>query len=165
MIDQKTAARHVESIRFAGLDFQPEPEGIKFLAKTLAKHAHSDQHAAAVIATWIEKWPKWPRPADLVQMCEIVADPTVTAQRATRENCQRCGGSGWIEVQGEFGLTACYPCSHGPETDADRRMGVRITPALRRHYAQEAVRGEERARQKQELTAAKSAVVGKWLGV
>src|SRR5665213_1067856 len=74
MIEQKSALRHVESFRFANLDFAPDPEGTKVLAKMLAKHALSDEHAGAVVASWIAHWPKWPRPSDIKQACESTAD-------------------------------------------------------------------------------------------
>lgn len=56
----------------------------------------------------------------------------------TRRNCQRCGGSGFIEVAGPYGTSAAFPCSHGPATERDSRMGVRIAPSVETHYQREA---------------------------
>jgi hypothetical protein len=53
-----------------------------------------------------------------------------------RRRCRRCNGDGWIVVNGEYGTSAAYPCSHREASDDDRRMGVRFTPAVARHYSQ-----------------------------
>ncbi len=143
MIEQKSALRHVESFRFANLDFPPDAEGTKTLAKMLAKHALSDEHAAAVVAGWINHWPKWPRPSDIKQFCEVTADPRMAAAAETRKGCHRCGGTGWISVDGPFGLSAAYPCTHQEETESDRRMGVRIPPAQASAYMAEAQRADQ----------------------
>ncbi len=46
-----------------------------------------------------------------------------------RKDCDRCEGTGWVIVEGPFGTSAAHPCTHQPETEQDRRMGVRINPA------------------------------------
>ena len=61
-------------------------------------------------------------------------NPPVSKQR---EECRRCGGSGWIVVEGEYGTSAAYPCSHKAESEADRRMGVRFAPSVAKHYSEE----------------------------
>ena len=61
-----------------------------------------------------------------------------------REECSRCNGTGWIEVQGPFGMSAAYPCSHQPETEGDRRMGLKIAPSMVSHYVREASDSEIR---------------------
>ena len=63
-----------------------------------------------------------------------------------RNECPRCQGTGFIVVDGPYGTSAAYPCSHKPETDADRRMGVRIAPAVEGRYKREAVEAAARYR-------------------
>ena len=53
--------------------------------------------------------------------------PPVNEQRA---NCQRCDGTGWIVVEGPYGTSAAYPCSHKPRTEAETRLGVPMSPAV-----------------------------------
>lgn len=142
MIELKTAKRHVESFRFANLDFAPDTDGALALAKMLGKYALSDEHAGAVVAGWISKWPKWPRPSDIKQVCESIADPHQAQAAESRQKCQRCQGSGFISVQGPFGLSAAFPCTHGPETESDRRMGVKLSPAQSSQYRQESRRSD-----------------------
>ena len=146
MIETKSALRHVESFRFANLDFAPDAEGTKALAKMLGEHASSNEHAGAVVASWIAHWPKWPRPSDIKQFCEQTPDPHMTEVAQTRKECQRCGGSGWISVQGPHGTSAAYPCTHQPGTDADRRMGVQIHPSVVAHYRQLDIEADGRRR-------------------
>lgn len=57
------------------------------------------------------------------------------AARQVSPDCTRCAGSGWVTIAGPFGTSAAYPCTHQPESEADRRMGVRIHPALGEYYA------------------------------
>ena len=135
MIDSRTAKQEVARLAGAALSFAPDKGGADILAKALEKHAKSEKHASVVITRWIESWPQWPKPSELVQLCGNIPDPGQDAARQAREECQRCGGSGWISVEGPYGTSAAYPCSHGPETELDRRQGVRISPALHRHYA------------------------------
>jgi hypothetical protein len=61
-----------------------------------------------------------------------------------RENCGRCGGSGFIIVDGEHGTSGAYPCSHRAESEADRRMGIRFSPVTARLYAKDMREAEER---------------------
>lgn len=51
-----------------------------------------------------------------------------------RLRCPYCNGMGWVIVEGEFGTSAARPCSHQPPTESELCMGVRISPAVRRHY-------------------------------
>jgi hypothetical protein len=103
------------------------------------------------------------------QVCAEAADsdecPTVATLKAIwkrffpplneqREHCTRCGGSGYIIVEGEYGTSGAYPCSHKPETDADRRMGVRFAPNTARLYA----KNLEDAEKRKEAMAAKTPV-------
>lgn len=142
MIELKTAKRHVESFRFANLDFAPDTEGALTLAKMLGKHALSDEHAGAVVSSWIAHWPKWPRPSDIKQFCEVTPDPRMAQDTAMRLGCPRCQGNGYISVAGPFGTSAAYPCTHQAETESDRRMGVRISPAIARRYSAQAVEAD-----------------------
>lgn len=95
------------------------------------------------------------------QVCREAAEneecPTTTTLRsiwkrlfppesAVRKECPRCHGEGFVVVDGPYGTSAAYPCSHKPETDADRRMGVRITPAVEGRYKREAVEAAARYR-------------------
>lgn len=63
---------------------------------------------------------------------------------AARLACDRCGGTGWISVEGPHGASAAYPCTHQPETDADRRMGVPMHPSVAAHYRQLDIEAEGR---------------------
>jgi|SRR5580700_7895639 hypothetical protein len=101
MIDQKTASRIVNQFATANLDFPPDADGIKALAKMLARKSHSAEHAEAVVEKWIESWPKWPRPSDIVQMCEIVKDPALPPPApVARLDCRFCAGTGWEDREG-----------------------------------------------------------------
>ncbi|HZL57796.1 MAG TPA: hypothetical protein VFC21_11965 [Bryobacteraceae bacterium] len=145
MIDLKTSKNEIEKLKRAALSFPPDDDGVIVLAKALAKHAQSETHAAAVVDSWIEKWPQWPKPSEVTQLCQVIADPKQAHARAQREKCGRCGGSGYVEVQGEFGMTAAYPCTHLPMTDSDARMGLKIPPAMRPGYMRERREAEPRA--------------------
>ncbi len=133
-IDIKSAKIAIDKLTAASLTYPPAADGLAVLAKSLGKHAKSERHAELVIDGWIEHWPQWPKPSELVQLCGITDAPEQAQARSVRESCHRCGGSGWISVDGPYGTSAAYPCSHNNESEADRRAGVRISPALHRHY-------------------------------
>ena len=61
-----------------------------------------------------------------------------------REKCSRCGGTGWIVVQGEYGTSAAYPCTHKPKTEAEDRLGVKFAPAVAAQYSREIIESRER---------------------
>jgi hypothetical protein len=134
MIDIRTARNEVSRLMEANLSYPPDKDGATALAKSISKFSSSERHAALVVETWIDTWPQFPKPSDIRQQCETIKDPTYEAIQRTREDCNRCGGTGWISVDGPFGTSAAYHCSHQPESEQDRRMGVRISPALARHY-------------------------------
>src|SRR5690242_19465876 len=98
MIDIRSAKQELAKLQAAGLSFPPDEKAAGVLAKALAKHAQSETHAAAVVDAWIEKWPQWPKPSEITQLCQNIADPKQAQARAARENCQRCHGTGFIEV-------------------------------------------------------------------
>lgn len=137
MIDLGPATREVKKLSDAALKYPPEKEGMQILARALAKNAKSEAHAARVIECWIETCPDWPKPAGIISLCDSLDDPAREMAR-NREECQRCGGTGWCSVKGPHGTSAAYPCTHGHghETDADRRMGVRLHPSVAAHYRQ-----------------------------
>ena len=143
MIDIKSAMLEVEKFVTAKLDYPPEVAGMKLLGKALAKHARSEHHAAAVVDGWIEKWPQWPKPSEITQLCQLITDPKQAHARQAREKCDRCHGTGYVEVQGEFGMTAAYPCTHLPMTESDARMGLKIPPAMRPRYGEEARQADQ----------------------
>jgi hypothetical protein len=66
------------------------------------------------------------------------------AMKQAREDCGRCNRSGWLSVEGPYGTSAAYPCSHKPESEQDRRMGVRVPASLESHYKRESIEAEER---------------------
>lgn len=136
-IDISTAMNEVSKLAVAKLDYPPEAAGVKVLARALAKHAQSESHAAAVVDGWIDSWPQWPKPSEITQLCQNIADPKQSFARAKREGCTRCNGTGWVEVPGEFGMTAAHPCTHLPATLSEARMGLRISPAMRPRYMRE----------------------------
>jgi hypothetical protein len=112
------------------------------LTAWLEEHAAGSKANATVFITEVTQWENLPKISDLNSLWrQMFPKP-----EDVRRDCERCGGSGWIEVQGKFGLSAAYQCHHGPVSDADRRMGVRLSPALRRHYSQEQIAARERAK-------------------
>jgi hypothetical protein len=74
--------------------------------------------------------------------------PPMNQQRAA---CDRCQGSGWITVEGPYGTSAAHPCSHRAPTEADQRMGVRISPTVERMYQAEARELPERIERQSEF--------------
>lgn len=143
MIDTNTAKTEIAKLHEAKLNFPPDEKAAAVLTKALAKHARSEHHAAAVVDGWIEKWPQWPKPSEITQLCQVIADPKQAHARQAREKCGRCHGTGYVEVQGEFGMTAAYPCTHAPMTEMDARMGLKIPPAMRPRYSEEARRAHQ----------------------
>ncbi len=71
----------------------------------------------------------------------LIAAPLASA----RQQCERCHGTGFVEVEGPFGLSSAYPCTHQPETEQDRRMGLRMTPVQARSYMREMKEAAPRA--------------------
>jgi hypothetical protein len=133
-ISTKSAKTISSSFKMAGLSFPPEnPRLIEF---ALEKNAQSDKHAQAIVDRWIERSTEWPKPADIVRSAAEIENPDNQAVKA-RAECQRCDGTGWIVIEGPYGTSAAYPCSHKARSEAESRLGVRFTPAVARHYLRE----------------------------
>jgi hypothetical protein len=101
---------------------------------------------------------------DEIVSADDVQVPTVPVLRATwrrlfppvseRGGCRFCGGTGFRVVEGEYGTSGAYPCTHNPATENNRgNMGVRMAPAVASHYVQEAA-GIDAAREKHEAYVA-----------
>ncbi len=112
--------------------------GVQELVTWLEDHAKGDRSRANEFITSVTEMPQMPTIAQLNALWYQMWPNKDTAAREAREECSRCGGSGYIEVAGPFGMGSAYPCSHQPETDADRRMGLKIAPSMVRHYQQDA---------------------------
>lgn len=112
------------------------------LTTWLEEHAKGDKSRAAQFITSVTEFANMPTIAQLNTLWYQMWPNKDTIAREAREVCQRCHGTGFISVDGPFGLSAAYPCTHAPETEADRRMGLRLTPALQSSYAAEARRSD-----------------------
>lgn len=113
-IDVATATNEIAKLAVAKLNYPPDLDGTKMLAKALARHAQSKSHAVAVIDGWIEAWPQWPKPSDITQLCGTIADPDGTAEkRIAAPDCWWCTGTGWEDIEGvvKSGPFAGQPCS------------------------------------------------------
>ncbi len=64
-----------------------------------------------------------------------VWDRVYPPQNLVRQSCERCGGTGWVTVLGAFGTSAAYPCTHGPKTASEARLGVKFAPAVAALYS------------------------------
>ena len=91
---------------------------------------------ARMIKAVIDEAVEWTTPPGLADLKTVWRRmyPPVNEQRA---NCQRCDGTGWIVVEGPYGTSAAYPCSHKPRTEAEARLGVPMSPAVARQYQRE----------------------------
>jgi hypothetical protein len=109
VIDLALAKKEIAKLGSANLQFPPDKDGMSYLARTLSKRAVSETHAAAVIDRWIEHWPQWPKPSEIVSACENITDPKQAAITARRQNCGECHGTGWLTVRrGEYeGVKRC----------------------------------------------------------
>lgn len=74
-----------------------------------------------------------PSLADIAQVWRRLFPPL----NEVRGNCEYCGGSGYRALEGEYGISGAYPCTHRPMSEADYRMGVRMAPAVAKMYAEE----------------------------
>ena len=100
-----------------------------------------ESEPARMVKSVLDEAVEWTTPPGLADLKAtwIRLFPPLTEQRS---NCERCEGSGWIVVEGPYGTSAAYPCSHKAETEADSRIGVRFAPAVQRQYAAEAEAAE-----------------------
>ena len=117
---------------------------IQELVVWLEDHAKGDKSRAVAFITSVTEFANMPTIAELNKHWYGMFPNKDTAAREAREECSRCNGTGWIEVAGPFGMSSAYPCSHQPESEADRRMGLHIAPSMIPHYAQEARESEVR---------------------
>jgi len=110
----------------------PTPKRKRHSASEWLRESPAAQRIKAVIDECVE-FETPPGLADIKAVWRRVNPPA----NETRKSCQRCVGSGFIQVDGPYGTSAAYPCSHGPETERDQRMGVLIAPAVESHYQAE----------------------------
>lgn len=135
----------IERLGGAFPDFRFTKSGaLQELAAWLEDHAKGDRSRATAFITSVTEFANMPTIAELNKLWYQMWPNVDTVKREAREKCQRCGGTGWITVQGPYDTSAAYPCTHQPETDADRRMGVRIHPSVAKHYAAEGIPAEGR---------------------
>lgn len=133
MIDLKTA-RAV----FAGFNgmvgIPPEKDGVKQRLEALRLKARSEGHGIRVVEHLRATLQFFPTEREIVEACEYTPDDISLTQ--TARDCSYCHGEIWIAIDGPYGLSAVYHCTHnGP---VPLNVGVRLTPAMEKHYAMEA---------------------------
>lgn len=135
MIDKKKARELMRA--FSGMPQTPaKPEDIDLRSAALAARAGSNQHAEAVVSALVERLTFFPTVGDIVQACINTLDPCGPEALAKSRSCQWCNGDGFRSLEGEFGTSGAYPCDH-KGTGPGSTMGVRITPSVAQHYAEE----------------------------
>lgn len=131
----------IERMGGAFPDFRFYKQGaVDELVSWLETKAKGDKQDAMVFVTELTEFENLPKLAEMNALWKRLFP---TPSEARRE-CSRCDGTGYVQVDGPFGLSAAYPCTHQPETDADRRMGVRMSPALAARYAAEHREADQR---------------------
>lgn len=125
---------------FPDFRFYKQP-AIDELVAWLEDKAQGNKQNAMVFITEVTQFSDLPRIAELNNLWRQM----YPAPDDVRKGCERCDGVGWIQVDGPFGLGAAYPCHHGPVTDADRRMGLKIPPAMQARYMREQREASPRA--------------------
>jgi len=133
MIDRKTATRAFQGLTgMVGIPL--EKEAVRLRLEAFRMRARSEGHAERVVKHIRETCQFFPTEAQIVEACEYIADDATLVSAA--EACSYCGGQHWVMIDGPFGLSAAYRCNHlGP---VPLNVGVRITPAMAKHYAIEA---------------------------
>jgi len=142
---------------FAEFDAKVPADGQKEIRKWMEDRAKCDPKAvSASVMSWIQNDEAARRVKTVIDECltfeslpdlrtmRAVWDRLFPPENVLRKSCGRCGGAGWVVVDGEYGASAAYPCSHGPETAAEARMGVRFAPATAKQYAIEETASSER---------------------
>ncbi len=128
--------------KFISLPVTPDREQIDLRAEALRNKARGPGHATRAMQDLLEKAQYFPTVRDIVEACEYSPDD---AQLATiRKECLYCHGDGWRTVEGPYGTSAAFPCSHRAElTEAEKLMGVPLSPGVQRMYHAQEQRGDE----------------------
>ncbi len=111
----------------------------------LAKEPNPGRDRTAL--DWLDSAPAQMVRATVTDCSEFEKVPTIADVRSVwnrlfppasnlRKDCPRCAGEGWVTVDGPYGTSAAYSCTHQPATEADKRMGVRMHPSTAEHYRQ-----------------------------
>jgi hypothetical protein len=132
MISEKLAKEQI--LRFKAYPNDPADKAAHAERwKVLMARSRSDSHAIRAIDSLISTAHFFPTVAEIIQACEYTPDDQALAKR--RLNCQICGGNGWRTVEGPYGTSAAFPCTHQEElTSAERRIGVPLDPSVQRMY-------------------------------
>jgi hypothetical protein len=112
---------------------------MRLIVDAIEAKARSISHAQRVHDSLMETCQFFPTVADIANACEYTPDDS--AFTSLRESCAFCGGSGWRFAEGDFGVTAAYPCEHRSD---QRPQAVRVSPEVARQYAAELTAGEKR---------------------
>jgi hypothetical protein len=135
---------------FADFTLKVPDDGQKEICRWLEERAGCDPKAKSQSTfAWLEAEEGARRVKAVIDECltfeslpdlrtmRAVWDRLYPPSHSARNSCARCGGTGWVTVSGERGTSGCYPCTHGPRTPSEERMGIRINPATAKQYSAE----------------------------
>ncbi len=129
--------------KFSGLPSTPDKEQITLRIETLMNKARGIGHAERAMQDLLEKAQYFPSVRDIVEACEY--SPDDQQLQSLRKDCPYCNGDGFRTVEGPYGTSAAFPCSHRAElTGPEKRLGVPLPAGVQRMYQAEAQRGAER---------------------
>ena len=124
---------------FPDFRFYKQP-AIDELVAWLETKANGDKQAAMTFVTEVTEFENLPKISDLNALWRRLNPKP----EEVRKDCHRCQGSGFVQVEGPYGLSSAYPCTHQPETESDRRMGLRMTPTQAKRYMDESTEAGKR---------------------
>lgn len=110
------------------------------LVAWLETKAAGDKQNAMTFITEVTEFENLPRIADLNALWRRLNPKP----EEVRKDCARCQGSGFVTVPGPYGLSSAYPCTHQPDTESDRRMGLRMNPAQAKRYMNQVAESDKR---------------------
>ncbi len=133
MIELKTAKTVFAGLK--GMVGIPLDKGaVNLRIEALRMRARSEGHGERVVKLLRETLQFFPTEAEIVNACEMTPDDETLTSSA--RDCNWCHGELWISIDGSYGLSAAHRCTHdGPPPP---NVGVRLTPAMEKHYAMEA---------------------------
>lgn len=143
MIDQKAAREAMQG--FSGMPGLPDSkEALKARTDAMKQNARSIGHAARVVKALREQDRFYPSVQAIVEACQQTPDDATITE--VSRGCQWCNGDLWIVVEGVFGLSAAWRCTHQGPPPAN--IGPVIAPSVMRHYQHEvadaAIRRQQR---------------------
>lgn len=132
MIDRKAAQEAMRG--FSGMPGLPNSqEALKARVDAMRNNARTIGHAQRVVEKLKEQETSYPSVQAIVECCQQTPDDD-TMHQASRE-CPYCHGELWITIYGEYGISGAWRCTHNGPPPAT--VGVKIAPAVARHYAAE----------------------------